>query len=214
MTAFSQTPSAPPVVPLRPNYWLGFVLNFLLVGSGFTYINRIGWHFGWLAVSAALVVSVGLLATVQPVLGFVGLAVMLAATIAMQVHYRATYAHQFSAGRTGQPIRNGLKWGLIIGHVLLGLIFQVGVIAAILIPNLLAARERAQDTAANSYARVVYTGVVMAALEGKAQSGDCLRGYTTMEPTSTAAACVTDVSDPANPTLTLTLTNGKTIDLP
>lgn len=214
MTAFPQTPSAPPITSLRPNYWLGFFLNLLLVGSGFTYINRIGWHFGWLAINLVLAVLVGLLASVQPVLGFVGLALLLAATIAMQVHYRATYTQQFSAGQIGQPIDNGLKWGLIIGHVLLGLIFQVGVVAAILIPNLLGARERAQDTAAQAYARTVYMGIMAATIDGTAESGDCLRGYTTAEPSSNVASCITDVSDPENPTLTLTLTNGETIDLP
>lgn len=206
-------PGSPSTPLRRPNYWLGFVLNFFFLGSGFTYINRIGWHFGWIGIALGTGVMLGGLTVIAPAIApLVGLGSLLV-SIGTMVHYRNTYAAEFAAGFTGARLNDGLKWGVIGAHIVLGFLLQVGILAAVLIPNLLNAKTRAIDAGGNAYARQVATAAMVDALDGKAKSGPC----TTTMPVSRpdyVTACTVDASDPENPQVTVTLKNGTVITQP
>ncbi|PYE54066.1 hypothetical protein [Deinococcus yavapaiensis] len=209
--------SAPePSSPARPNYWVGFVLNWFLPGCGFTYINRVGWHFGWMGIFFGISMVAGLLSALLPVLGILGGLLSIAAFVAMHVHYRNTYAYEFAPGTILSPVSNGLKWGLIVAHGILGFLIPLSIVAAVLIPNLLGARATAQKYANQAYAQNVYKAVAAAAATDEETSSDCLRGMGSyqVEPTSEAMSCVADFSDPSNPTIQVAFRNGQEIQLP
>ncbi|THF88386.1 hypothetical protein E7T09_04050 [Deinococcus sp. KSM4-11] len=205
------TPSATPVK--EPNYWLGFFLNFFFLGSGFTYINRIGWHFGWIGIALASGVVTGLLMVATPGVGSLVSLVSLLIAIGTMVHYRNTYAAEFARGSIGKPIDNTLKWVLIGGHIVLGFVLQVGILSAILIPNLMGARTRAFETGGKAYARQVKTAAMIDALDGKLKSGPCVTTVPVTRP-DYVTNCSIDASNPLVPRIAVTLNNGRVITQP
>lgn len=97
-----------------------------------------------------------------------------------------------------------------MGHILLGLILPLCGVAAVLTPNLLTGREQAQDTATQASAARSTPGSWAPRWMAKRN----LETAYAAPPACNPAACIVNVSDPENPTLALTPTNGKTIELP
>lgn len=205
MTTIQPTVEPITVAHRPPNYWLGFLLTFFAPGAGFTYINQIGWHFGWLGITLLISVLGSLLGG-----GVIGLLV----TVGMLSHYRDSYVKAANEGWQVRKVKDGVKWALIVGHLLLSGLFVVGILAAVLIPNLLGARQRANDAAANAYAMSMYTTVMADGLDRKAKSGDCLTHYSDLSVPDNVVSCTIDASDQEAPRLTVTTRSGKTITRP
>lgn len=93
------SPAAPRIKP--PNYWLGFFLNWLLIGAGFSYIGVFGWHLAWLGIWVGGLIVSAVLVLVTPVAAGVGLLLMLGAFVGLLVHYRSTYARLYGPGQSG-----------------------------------------------------------------------------------------------------------------
>ena len=76
------SPVPSPLPATRPNYWLGFALNFLLPGLGLFLIGAVGWGLAWLVLGLAL---------------FAGAHVpgLLIAWVGVAVHYRALYGQRW-----------------------------------------------------------------------------------------------------------------------
>ena len=131
----------------RPNYALGLLLNIALPGSGFGYLGLWGWHLGWwlliglmwLATAVLVAVTRHVLALLLPLLAYLGLL----------AQYHFTYQRLSPAGFPA--LGDTAKLLLIAGHFVLNLVVS-GLLAAVLIPNLLAARVRADDAAVMSCA--------------------------------------------------------------
>lgn len=197
---------AQPVKP--PSYALGMLLNVLLVGAGFTYINRWPWHLGWIGLLFALSVVGSFLAfsvnspalAILPALGWV----------AHLVHYHVTYRRAAQQGFL-PPLQDGVKIALIVGHLLLSF-FTVSFMSAVLIPNLLNARSRANAAAARAAAHNIYLQVMVDQTEGKTLTGTCPTVENSVDLKITS--CKVGLSDPKNPTLDVTFEDGHTVHLP
>ena len=133
--------SRPP--PARqPNYALGLLLNIALPGSGFGYLGLWGWHLAWLLMMGLMwLVTALLVAAIQNILV---LLLPLLAYLSLLAHYHVTYQRLSPAGFPA--VSETSKLILIAGHFILNLAIS-GILAAVLIPNLLAARARAGDAA-------------------------------------------------------------------
>lgn len=206
-----------PALPFKPpSATLGFVLNFFLPGSGFSYIGRWGWHLGWFGILIVL--------NILGVLGYVGsallfgsnssliLALPLTGFIAMHVHFSRVYARhdERNVWPTMEPT---LKAALIGSHVILGFLLT-GILAAVLIPNLLGARTRAVQVGEQATARNVYTMVIVQDLEKTLRSGPCDLGELPEDSRATITACAVEVRDGEEPALNLTFDSGRQITLP
>ena len=115
-------------------------------------------------------------------------------------------------------LENGLKWGLIAGHAgigIFGLIPLIGILAAVILPNLLGARERANSTAVMFYMRGVQIKAYESNLDGNLYTGPCagLRDVMTA-PKSVRSCTVTTVNDTDPPALSVQTVDGKTYTLP
>lgn len=199
-----------------PSYALGFVLNFFLPGSGFSYIGRWGWHLGWFGIMIGLNILGGVLyfgsallfASSSPLL----LALPLIGFIAMHVHFSRIYA-RYDDRNFWPPLEPALKAVLIGGHVFLG-IALAGMLAAILMPNLLSARNRAVQVSEQATARNVYTMVMVQDVEETLRSGPCDLGELPESSRATITACTVEVRNGEEPTLNLMFDSGRQISLP
>lgn len=202
-------PEQSPVKP--PNYALGFLLNFFLPGAGFSYINRWGWHLGWLAIVFGVqIISLVLAAALGPATARSTFLLPLLAWIAMLVHYHFTY--QQGAARGFQPpLNDGVKVAFIVGQLVIGF-FVTGLLAAVLLPNLLGARMRATKAAENAIARNIYTQVLADQAEDKPLSTTC----PTVPPVGQTRVthCQVDISNPDDLKLEVTFESGHTVELP
>lgn len=197
-----------PVSP--PNVALGYLLNVLLPGSGFSYIGRWGWHLGWYAILGALA-SVGVVLSVATG-GLLGLLLPLAGFVVMLVHFGRVYAEQ-DARRFQPPLELAVKIVLIAGHLFLGLM-STGVLAAVLIPNLLAARTRAVATGEQATARQVYTLAMVAQVDGKLQNGPCPLDGLPESQRAQIEQCVVGIRGDNDVLVNIRFTNGRTVTLP
>lgn len=110
---------------------------------------------------------------------------------------------------------------------LLIVIAIIGILAAVLIPNLLNARKAAQDRAAQAYAQNVYTAAnaymaefVDATAAQAATDADCkaggftVPGYSTKDPGSAVTSCSIADDTTGGVKVSVVSVNGKTFALP
>jgi len=106
---------------------------------------------------------------------------------------------------------------------LLIVIAIIGILAAVLIPNLLQARVQADERAAQAYAQNVYKAAFAYVAEDPDNSvvtGDCDTGYTAGEyevpsPGNIVDSCtVSDDDGDGNPEVSVTSRHGTTYDIP
>ncbi|PTA67396.1 hypothetical protein [Deinococcus arcticus] len=199
-----------PAATRAPSAALGYLLNVLLPGAGFTLINRWGWHLGWFGIQVGLYLVASILSgatgTLLPLaLPFVGF-------IAMLVHFGRVYAEQ-RARHFQPPLELAVKLVLILGHFFIGFVL-VGILAAVLIPNLLAARTRAQQTGEMAVARAAQLQAVTAQLDQRVQDGPCpLEGLPDAYREQIASCTLTNSSG-AVPSVSVTFHSGRTVSLP
>lgn len=200
----SLTAPASPVTVRPPSYGVGMLLSVFLPGAGMTYLGRWGWHLGWIGILLLAGLLDGVLAAVTG-LGFSLLAFLV--WIAQLVHYHRSYAAQAEQGFPSTFPAGG-KVALIAAHVLL---LVVPVFAAVLIPNLLSARQTATQAGEQSAARNLYTQVVMNQVDGKL-SATCPQ--VALPEGVEVAGCAVDISDPEEPVLNVTFGSGRRVQLP
>ncbi|ULH15901.1 hypothetical protein MF271_04530 [Deinococcus sp. KNUC1210] len=211
--SFSPNTALPAKLP--PNLLIGFLLNFVLPGSGFTYADQPWWHLGW-ALLTLLSFLLGLLggaALHLPALVFLPML----AFLVMHVQYFLTYQRRFPAGAPFSGLTNNVKWGLIGGHAALTVILAVliALLAAILLPNLLNARTRAQEAAATSYMHLIQTTAFANALNSHPYSGPCADMPDAPRLPDTIRSCeVRTINAVDVPHVSVTTTQGKTLTLP
>ncbi|WP_420595675.1 hypothetical protein [Deinococcus sp.] len=136
-------PSSTRTQDTPPRYWVGWLLNAVLPGSGFGYLGRPVCHLGW-GLIAGMVGVAAILTAAQlgNLLPLLALPLMWAGAL---IHYNVMY-RRLSA--RGWPAEAGMAPVVpIAGQVLLSL-FLSAILAAAVVPNLLAIRARADDTAA------------------------------------------------------------------
>ncbi|MFC4455250.1 hypothetical protein [Deinococcus sonorensis] len=157
MTNAFPAASPSPAVSTPPSLPLSILLTVLLPGSGFTYLNRpwihLAWGLGWTVfVPTAMLLAGGLG-------GLGGVALLMLIPLVLVALMVTQTVREYRAQVSGQrePLNNGLKVGLIIAHVLMGGLVVLPVSAAVLIPNLLGARQAAMRAADQSYVRNVLT---------------------------------------------------------
>ncbi|WP_293911705.1 hypothetical protein [Deinococcus sp.] len=164
-----QFPPPPPLAQKPPGYAAGLLLNIFLPGSGFTYLGRWNWHLIWMLGLAALSVAVVIAAAASGATLLLALPTVV--YLGMLVHYHVMYGQIQAAWAAGAPpaLSDGVKLGLILGHVALGFVALAltGVLAAILIPNLIGARQRAYDTGAQSCAKSIQTALAVAQIDNQ-----------------------------------------------
>ena len=203
-------PADPPRVS-RHSFMGGLLLNLLLPGAGFTLAEAWVWHLVWAVgilpvwgLTVALGISLGSLALLLPLL----------VTAGMLWHYTHVYRQQ--AARGFQPMLSlGVKVALCVGQFLLGF-FVVGILGAVLIPNLLGARRSAQAAAEQSSSRHIVTQVMVQSVDGTLESGPCSAEVLAAagEFRDQVRSCTVDASDPEAPTVTVSFPSGRTITLP
>lgn len=196
-------PTAPAAVR-PPSYAVGLLLSIFLPGAGLTYLGRWGWHLGWIGILLLLGVLGTVLSAVMG-LGFNLLAFL--GWIAQLVHYHRTY-RAVTEGGVRSTFPDAGKVALIAGHALL---LVVPVFAAVLIPNLLSARQKATWAAEQSAARNLYTQVMMDQVDGRL-SATCPQA--TLPDGVEVAGCAVDTSDPETPVLNVTFGSGRSVQLP
>lgn len=72
-----------------PGYWLGFILNLILIGAGFWTIRETAWGWIWLIGALILNLSTGGVTWVFTALGVL-------------VHYHLTYQSKYGPTRAGR----------------------------------------------------------------------------------------------------------------
>jgi type IV pilus assembly protein PilA len=173
-SAFPPQFPQPEISGKPPNYAAGLLLNLFLPGSGFTYLGRWKPHLGWmLGLGLFTVVLLMLMVAVaaSPLSGATWLLSLLPvlAYVWMLIQYHAAYAQALARFNPAAPpaLSDGAKLGLILGHVALGFvgIAFIGILAAVLIPNLLGAQQRAYDTGSLSCAKSVQTALAIAQID-------------------------------------------------
>lgn len=180
----------------------------LLPGAGFTYIGLVGWHIGWIAMLIVLnllgAFLVGLTtSTMFAALPLVGFVVML-------VQFRQAYARR-AAQQFRPDLEAGVKIGLIAGHAVLN-VAAVGLLAAVLMPGLQGARERASAAGERAAAMSAYTMVIAAQSGGTLRDGPC--PLENVNYRDRIATCTVSGAAMTDPQVTVTFTDGKTVQLP
>ncbi|GGK97398.1 hypothetical protein [Deinococcus radiotolerans] len=201
-------PAAAPTPRKAPNLAVGYLLNVLLPGAGFTYIGLVGWHVGWIAMLIVLnllgAFLVGLTtSTMFAALPLVGFVVML-------VQFGQAYTRR-KAQNFRPDLEGGVKIGLIAGHFILN-VFMVGLLAAVLIPNLLAARTRANGTGERAAAMSAYTMVIAAQSGGTLRDGPC--PLENVVGRDRIASCTVTSATTSSPQVAVTFGNGHVVQLP
>ncbi|PNY81637.1 hypothetical protein [Deinococcus koreensis] len=202
--------AAPARIATAPNAALGYLLNIVLPGAGFTYIGRWGWHLGWFAVLCGLNVVAGILAAatgtpiplILPLIGFV----------VMLVHFGRVYAE--GQDRHFRPqLERPIKLALILGHAFLGFMLT-GILAAVLIPNLLAARTKAVRASEQAVARRIQVQAAVAQLGGTLANGSCPLETLSPDQRATIERCTVETTTTDDLLLTVDFTSGRTVSLP
>ncbi|WP_288480676.1 hypothetical protein [uncultured Deinococcus sp.] len=200
----SLTAPASPAIARPPSYGVGMLLSVFLPGAGMTYLGRWGWHLGWIGILLLLAVLDGVLAVVTG-LGFSVLTFL--GWIAQLVHYHRSYAAQAGRGFPSTFPAAG-KIALIAAHVLL---LVLPVFAAVLIPNLLSARQTATQAGEQAAARRLYLQVVTDQVDGRL-SATCPQ--VTLPEGVEVTRCAVDIGDPEEPVLNVTFGSGHRLRLP
>ncbi|UBV42136.1 hypothetical protein LAJ19_10900 [Deinococcus taeanensis] len=202
-------PSAP-ATRRPPSVALGHLLNLLLPGSGFSYIGLIGWHVGWIGILIVL----NLLASV--VAGLTGssgaLLLPVAGVGALLVHFGRAYAQREARSFRPDP-DNSVKIALIAGHAVLHL-FLVGILAAVLIPNLLGARTRATQAGEQAAARMAYTFALAEQAGGTLRDGPCPLADVPDSSRDQISTCTVSQAASTSPQVEVTFRSGRTLQLP
>ena len=201
-------PTTAPTPRKAPNLAVGYLLNVLLPGAGFTYIGLVGWHVGWVGILLVLNLTgaflVGL--TTVPVFGVLPLV----GFVALLVHFGQAYARR-AAQQFRPDLEAGVKIGLIAGHAVLN-VAAVGLLAAVLMPGLLEARERASAAGERAAAMSAYTMVIAAQSGGTLRDGPC--PLENVNYRDRIATCTVSGAATTDPQVTVTFTDGRTVQLP
>ncbi|WP_412026944.1 hypothetical protein [Deinococcus yunweiensis] len=205
---FPEDAAVRPTAP--PNVLVGLILNLLLPGAGFTYVGAWAWHLRWIAIMVVLtvlglIVSAMLGVAVPVLLPVLGLAAMI-------THYGRVYAARRVVDF--QPhLSDGVKIGMIVGHVVVGF-FVTGILGAVLIPNLLNARQRAVKSQEQSIIRQLQTRALVQQAGGTLMTGPC--DLTALPESSRAliASCTVTAPADSKPELDVTFTSGRRVQLP
>ena len=149
-----------------PNYTVGLLLCIFLPGSGFTYLGRWSWHLIW--VLGLAVLNVVAFVAVASTGTFPLLLLPVLAYLGMLVHHHVVYGRIRTSWASGTrpALSDVAKVLLIVGHFFLN-IAGTGILAAVLIPNLLGAQRRAYDTGAQSCARSIQTALAIAQIDNQ-----------------------------------------------
>ncbi|WP_157463488.1 hypothetical protein [Deinococcus pimensis] len=200
----------------RPNYWGGFLLTWFFQGAGHTYINRPGWHAGWIGIHFGLSVLNAILINALPPLAVVSVLAQLAAFILCLVQYRNFYVQQFTPGVPVIGINDGFKWTLIAVHLVLAALAPFGVLASILVPNMLSARNRAMAMGHQSYAQAIYAQAIAQGAITTLRDGPCENTLQELPDTPyyVRSCTVTVGNNPADPKVTVRFNDNTTINLP
>lgn len=210
MTAPAGFPADPPCTS-RHSFVGGLLLNLLLPGAGFTLAEAWVWHLVW---AGATLLLWGPFLALAITVGTPGLLLPLLFTAGMLWHYTAVYRQQ--AARGFLPVLSpGVKVALCVGQFLLGF-FLVGILAAVLIPNLLSARQKANAAAEQAVSRRIMLEATVQSLDGPLQSGPCTAELLALAKDSAAPiqSCTVDATDPEAPSVTVTFNSGRTVTLP
>lgn len=184
----------------RPSYALGVLLNLLVPGAGFTYIGVWPLHIAWFFLTPILL-GVAFVLRVQG--SPLSLAALLGTLALLLFTYHLTYRAQ--ARVAFQPaVSTVVQVVLGVGHAVVGTVL-VGILAAVLIPNLLAVRERALE-------QQVARQMQVAVLAGGTPSRTCPPIRVTGAQRITA--CRVDLADPRRPGVSVTFRSGRTVTLP
>lgn len=198
---------AVPAAVRPPNYAVGLLLSIFLPGAGLTYLGRWGWHLGWAGLMVVLNM-LGLVAGAALGAGFLLLPIL--GWIAQLVQYHFTF-RQVVRSPSSAAFPDAGKVALIVGHVVLGALVALPLLAAVLIPNLLSARQKAMQVAEQSAARNLYTQVMVDQVDGRL-SATCPQ--VTLPDWVEVAGCAVDTSDPETPVLNVTFGSGRRVRLP
>ncbi|WP_221089310.1 hypothetical protein [Deinococcus aquaedulcis] len=193
-----------------PSIALSYLLNVLLPGAGFTLVNRWGWHLGWVGLLLGLYLTASVLVTVTG--QFWPLALPLLGFVAMLVHFGRVYAEQ-KARAFQPPLELAVKLVLILGHFLVGFMLT-GILAAVLIPNLLSARTRATQTGEMAVARAVQLQALVVQVDRTLPDGPCPLDGLPQTYREQIASCTVTGSSGVEPTVAVTFHSGRTITLP
>ncbi|ALW89844.1 hypothetical protein [Deinococcus actinosclerus] len=201
-------PTAAPTPRKAPNLAIGYLLNVLLPGAGFTYIGLVGWHIGWVGILIVSWMIGGVAAgtTASPL----GMVIPGLAFVAQLLQFKDAYATR-QAQQFRPDLADGVKIGLIAGHAVLN-VAMVGLLAAVLIPGLLGARERASAAGERAAAMSAYTMVIAAQSGGTLRDGPC--PLENVVGRDRIASCTVSDAATDDPQVTVTFTNGKTVQLP
>lgn len=166
--------SAPTRQSTPPNYWVGFLLNVLAAGAGFTYLGRVRLHMLWLALTVGLgVVSAlgGSAAEGLALLGGWGL------LIGGLVLYRKTFLELEGKAGWSMTVAPALKWGLIGLHLVSAVALRASTVQEQLI-GLQSAQQNvrsAEERASQMLHKVSVASIEMVlAEEGGVPAGDCM----------------------------------------
>lgn len=206
MTAAFPEDLAPRTAPSRPSYALGLLLNLLLPGAGFTYVGQWVPHVAWfflLPILAAVTFTLSLQSAAAGA-GVVGLTLgLLLFTYHLAYRLQARVAFQPRLGI-------GVQIAMIAGHLFLGF-FYVGMLAAVVIPNVLAARGGATAAADRATAHQIRVVAAAAQIKGTLGRACPLEGVPGAERVS---ACELNLATPDSPGVSVTFKSGRTVTLP
>ncbi|AWT36588.1 hypothetical protein GCM10008956_18410 [Deinococcus arenae] len=202
-------PTAAPTPRKAPNLAVGYLLNVLLPGAGFTYIGLVGWHLGWVGILIVswMIGGVAAATTASPM----GMVIPGLAFVAQLLQFKDAYAAR-QAQHFRPDLADGVKIGLIAGHAVLNSIAVFGILAAVILPNLLGARERANGAAEQAAAKSAYVQVMVAQVDGTLRDGPC--PLENVVGRDRIAICTVTGAATTDPQVAVTFSSGTTITLP
>ena len=190
----------------KPNLLIGFLLNLLMPGAGFTYIDQPRWHIFWLSVFVIGFFLGGLIHGVVLSLIF-----MLAIVLVIELHYFLGYRSYFRDGQLPEPMNNSVRWVLIGAHILPGLWGMVFLSNMIhYLPREKVLMERIEI---NSYAQELKIELMFNG--GLLYKGSCI-GFTKspLIPKNIQSCMVLHPYSHVRPTIHIVETDGQVLDYP